>query len=71
MYKVYEISAECCYDGTSLVAAKNAEEANKFIKSFKESDPHNDCDSFGYCFVDEYDIIPHIFSDMEGIRYYG
>ena len=71
MYKVYEIPVEYCYDGTSLVAANSAEEANEFIKSFKESDPNNECDSFGYGFVDEHDIIPHIYADIEGIINYG
>lgn len=75
-YKVYEIDSKCSYIGTSLVAAKTAEEANKYIDGFREIDKDNKCDSWGYADVSEDDVIENLWSEesgiiKHGIRYYG
>ena len=72
MYKVYIINPLLsCYCGASFVAAKTAQKANEFIKSFKKSDPDNKCNSYGYSFVDEEDALNGIYSDDEGIVHMG
>lgn len=68
-YKVYKISPSDYYNGSSLVAAESAEEANEFIKSFKEA--NNDCNSLGYSFVDEDDVLDYVRSSVTGIIDYG
>lgn len=70
-YKVYVIDSESHYTGTSLVAAESAEEANKIIDTFVKDDPHNYCDSWGYCHVDEYEAIEGVYSEQKGIIYRG
>lgn len=75
-YKVYEIMANNCYIGVSLVAANTAEEANKYIYEFKNKDENNDFNSFGYSKVSEDDVIENIWSEELGIikydiHYYG
>ena len=70
-YKVYVIDSEAHYTGTSLVAAESAEEANKIIDAFVKDDPHNYCDSWGYCHVDEYEAIEGVYSEQKGIIYRG
>ena len=75
-YKVYEIDSKCSYICTSLVAAKTAEEANEYIKSYREVDKDNKGDSWGYSDVSEDDIIENLWSEEPGIikydiRYYG
>ena len=71
-YKVYKVDGECCYSGYSLVAAKNPEEAIKYIKSFKENDSLNEGNSFGYCeYITEEDQIEGIWSEEPGIIHYG
>lgn len=75
-YKVYEIDSKCSYIGTSLVAAKSAEEANEFIEIYREIDKDNKCDSWGYSDVSEEDVIENLWSEesgiiKHGIRYYG
>lgn len=67
MFKVYKVYSEPHYAGCALVAANSAKEANEFIKSFKDSDENNCCDSYGYCYVDEDDLIEHLSSDIEGL----
>lgn len=74
MNKIYIIPSESGYIGESLVAASNAEEANKMITDFKKSDPYNRYDSFGYGYVTEDDTIedaeiPHSGFLHHGIRY--
>lgn len=71
MYKVYKIESAGCYAGISLVAANSVEEANLFINKFKESDKNNISDSFGYCEVEESDEMDGIFSEYDGIVYFG
>lgn len=70
-YNVYVIDSDCFYHGKSLVAAENAEEANKIIKNFKDQDKDNTFDSWGYCFIDEDDIISDVYSERKGIVMYG
>ena len=38
MYKIYVSQSACYYGGISLIAANSAEEANKKIERFKQSD---------------------------------
>ena len=76
MYKVYKVEAQMYYHGMSLVAAVNAVEANSIITDFKRDDTNNWNDSWGYCEVDESDIIEGVFSErkgivLRGIYYYG
>lgn len=70
-YKVYEINSKCSYIGTSLVAAKSAEEANEFIESYREIDKDNKCDSWGYSDVSEEDVIENLWSEESGIINHG
>ena len=71
-FKVYHIdTALGCYSGFALVAVENAEKANQFITSFKESDKDNYFDSRGYSFVSESDVIEDIYSEETGILKYG
>lgn len=69
--KIYVSSAESCYTGYSLVAAKTAEEANEYIRQFKESDKGNLRDSKGYSFVTEDDVKNSIYSEESGIVLHG
>lgn len=70
-YKVYIIDSDACYGGKALVAAESAEEANKFIDDFVRYDSHNHGDSWGYCHVDESDVIEDVYAKRKGILYYG
>jgi hypothetical protein len=70
-YKIYEVRSSACYSGTSLVAAENAKEANKFIQQFKDRDLDNSCDSWGYDFIEEYDAIEDLFAERKGFITYG
>lgn len=71
LYKVYKIEANSSYIGISLVAARTADEANKYINDFRENDKENRCDSWGYSSVDEDDVLENIFSSENGILDYG
>ena len=71
MYKVYCVDAKSGYLGYSLVAADNAEKANKVIDSFKKFDEYNCLDSWGYSHVDESDVIDGLWAEHEGITYQG
>lgn len=76
MYKVYKVEPQMHYHGMSLVAAVNAVEANSIIADFKKDDTNNWNDSWGYCEVDESDVIEGVFSEhkgivLHGIYYYG
>lgn len=71
MYQIYVIPAQTCYIGESLVAAKNVRAANGLIRAFKDSDPYNQFDSFGYGFVDEEDAIEGSMCDRDGIIHHG
>lgn len=71
MYKVYKIDSEIYYRGISLVAADNAKEANTIIDDYKKIDKNNSGDSWGYCRVDENDVIDGIFAEEKGIVYFG
>lgn len=67
-YKVYRVYPDdCAYAGYSLVAANSVEDANRIIQDFKNSDPHNDRDSYAYGDVSESDWIEEIISTREGI----
>lgn len=73
---VYEVSSGCHYSGFALIAAENAKEANKFIQEFKDEDKDNYYNSYGYEFVEEYDVIEDVFAERKGfithgIRYSG
>ena len=70
-YKVYAIDSEGYYRGNALVAADSADEANKFIDDFVDRDPHNHSDSWGYCHVDEDDVVEGVYAEQKGILYYG
>ena len=76
MYKVYKVESQMYYHGMSLVAAESAVEANSIIADFKRDDTNNWNDSWGYCEVDESDVIEGVFSERKGIvlrsiYYYG
>lgn len=76
MYKVYKVNSKTYYKGLSLVAANNADDANRIIKRFQEEDPSNKYDSWGYEIVTELDVIDDVFSErygivLAGIYYYG
>ena len=71
MYKVYAVTAGCCYEGLSLVAADSAEESNQFIKKLKKDDKNNAQDSWGYYNVDEDDLIDGLYAEEKGFVYYG
>lgn len=66
MFKVYEVTSGCCYSGIALVAANSAEEANKFIHSFKACDTDNMGNSYGHEFVTEDDVIEGLFAEQDG-----
>lgn len=74
-YNVYKIETggkyASCYRGFSLVAAENADEANKIIAEEIKKDVHNDCDMWGYGTVNEHDIVENVYSDVKGIVLYG
>ena len=71
MYKVYKVEPRMYYHGISLVAADSAEEANVIIADFKRDDTNNWNDSWGYCEVDESDVIEGVLSERKGIVLYG
>lgn len=71
MYQVYVCDSDMYYHGMSLIAAENAEEANKIIEEYKQYDKDNKFDSRGYCEVTEADVVECVTSDMKGIVYYG
>lgn len=67
-YKVYQVyPCDCAYVGYSLVAAKSAEDANRIIQDFKDSDKSNDRDSYAYGNVSESNLIEDLISTREGI----
>lgn len=67
-YKVYQVyPCDCDYVGYSLIAANSVEDANRIIQDFKDSDPHNDRDSYAYGDVSESDLIGDLISTREGI----
>ena len=67
-YKIYRVyPCDCAYVGYSLVAANSVEDANRIIQDFKNSDPHNDRDSYAYGDVSESDWIEELISTREGI----
>lgn len=74
-YNVYEITPggkyASCYRGSSLIAAENAEEANKIILKEMQEDEHNERDTWGYRTVQEYDIIENVYATVKGIVHYG
>ena len=71
-YKVYKIEPnQGCYSGVSLVAAKNADEANIYIKNFKDRDKNNYADSYGYSYVNETDVIEGLYSVLPDLVWLG
>lgn len=71
MYKVYAVPSRRDYAGYSFVAANSAEEANRMIEAFKESDSSNFYDSYGYGSVDEEDAIDSLHADHDGFIFHG
>ena len=71
MYIVYKVEPQMYYHGMSLVAADSAVEVNSIIADFKKDDTNNWYDSWGYCEVDESDVIEDVFSERKGIVLYG
>lgn len=70
-YNVYKIESNMYYAGISLVAARNLEEANKYIQEFKDNDKDNDQDSYGYSSVHDDDLMYELYSYVSGIIYCG
>lgn len=75
IYKVYCVHSKNHYNGSAYVAAENAEKANEIIRKYKENDPNNKSDSWGWSEVKENNYIDEL-SDIHGIldndiRYYG
>lgn len=66
-YNVYEVPSRICYSGVSLIAGESAEQVNKIIHDFKESDPANNESSWGYENISEEYKIDHLYSDVPGI----
>ena len=75
MKKIFAILMTICLLAAALsitaFAAESAEEANKIIDAFVKDDPHNYCDSWGYCHVDEYEAVEGVYSEQKGIVYRG
>ena len=71
MYKVYKILPEMLYQGFSLVAATDINEANKYIENFKRNDKYQFGCSNGFKFICEFDTIEHLYSDVPGIIHNG
>jgi len=71
LYKVYKVESNSSYIGTSLVAARTADEANHYINIFREIDKNNESDSWGYCTVNEDDALENTWSSKSGILDYG
>ena len=65
-YKVYQIYPNAHYRGYALIAAETADEANAYIRAFKDSDKSNSMDSYGYSEVDEGDVIDGIWAECKG-----
>lgn len=71
-YKCYIVEPRLgCYGGKAIVGATDANHANELIRKFKELDTHNESDSNGYDYVDEYDVIEGVVSERDGILHYG
>jgi hypothetical protein len=66
-YKVYKMSTSGPYSGSALIAANDAEEANKYIDDFIARDKDNKLNSYSYHHVDEDDCIECLSSDESGI----
>lgn len=66
---VYEVLPKSNYAGRALVAAESTDEADQFIMQFKQRDPNNEGDSWGYDRT--YYIKEHLYSDVKGIIDYG
>lgn len=66
MYKVYLVNPNVDYVGFALVAAEDATNANEIIEDFKTFDDDNTYDSYGYCFVNDNDVIEGLSSNIKG-----
>ena len=70
MYKVYDMMVTGPYNGTVLIAASSAEEANNFIRNFKASDPNNKYNSYAYTpDLTENDVVEGLFAEDSGWVY--
>ena len=70
MFKVYDMMVTGPYSGTVLIAASSAEEANKIIQKFKDSDPDNKYNSYAYTAdVTEDDVVEGLFAEDTGWVY--
>lgn len=68
-YRVYQATIKNHYNGEVFIGAGNAEEAMAFVKSFKESDPNNERNSWGLeDAISENDYIG-LYSKNKGIVY--
>ena len=70
-YKVYRILAGVGYCGISLVAAEDAATANIHIENFIKNDRYDFGCSKGFIAVCDFDCIPELYSEKEGIIYNG
>lgn len=66
-YKVYEVQSNGPYSGEALIGAKNIDDANEIIKDWKEIDKDNACDSWGWSYVDEDNLVDGLISVKHGI----
>lgn len=72
LYPVYRVYADRReYVGEALIAAETLDEAQSFLRDFKNQDKDNKNDSWGYPNVTEKDLDPHLFSDEKGLIYPG
>lgn len=67
LYKVYESQSFMNYTGIALIGADSAEEANDYIREFKEYDSSNEMNSLGMRFVDSTDEVKELRSIQNGI----
>lgn len=70
-YKCYIVYSTGPYSGMSIIGATDANHANELIRRFKEVDANNVANSYGYSYVDEYDVIDGVVSENDGILHYG
>jgi len=65
--KVFHIIPNPMYRGEAKVYAKSIEEANVLIQKFKDGDKNNKRDSFGYCFVEEFNFFGEYTDEPTGL----
>ena len=70
-YKVYRILPNIGYCGIGLVAAEDVSTANIHIENFIKNDRYDFGCSKGFIAVCDFDCIPELYSEKEGIIYNG